>query len=241
MKRFWFNSLAIAVAIGAAGTLAAAPKKAPAAAQKKAPAARDWTRVVTATPAGGFLMGNPNAPVKVVEYGSFTCNHCANFATQGMPVLVRDYVKSGKASFEYRSFVRDPFDMTAALAARCAAPARFFGLAHSIFAGQSQWMGKIQALPADQAKAIDALPVPERVVRFAGITGFDAMARQAGVPAAKLKQCLTDKKATDQLVAMHQAAVAQGLQGTPAFLVNGKMTDAHSWAALQPLLGPPGG
>jgi protein-disulfide isomerase len=236
------GAIAVAAAFLAAGSLAAAPQKKQTAPARKAPAAQDWTRVVAATPEGGFRMGNPAAPLKLVEYGSFTCSSCVNFAVEGMPALTRDYVKAGKASIEYRSFVRDPFDMTAALVARCATPANFFPLAHRIFSGHSNWVGKIQAMNPEQVKAIDALPVPERIVRFASIAGFDEMAAQAGIPAAKLKQCLTDKKAMEQLVSMRQQAMNKhGLHGTPTFLLNGKMTEVHNWSALRPLLGPPGG
>jgi protein-disulfide isomerase len=62
------------------------------------------------------------------------------------------------------------------------------------------------------------------------------------VPAAKAQQCLTDKKNLDQLIAIRQVALNRyNLQGTPSFLVNGKMTEAYSWTALQPLLKPPAG
>ena len=242
-KRASALAIGLAAALVASGPVAAAQQKKQASAPaRKAPAAQDWTRVVSATPEGGFRMGNPAAPLKLVEYGSFTCSSCVNFAAQGMPALTRDYVKTGKASLEYRSFVRDPFDMTAALVARCAAPANFFPLAHRIFAGHSDWVGKIQAKTPEEVKTVDALPVPERIVRFASIAGFDKMAAQAGIPAAKLRQCLTDKKAMDRLVFMRQQAMnAHGLHGTPTFLLNGKMTEVHDWSRLQPLLGPPGG
>jgi protein-disulfide isomerase len=234
-------AIAIAAALLATGSLAAAQQKKPAAPAAKAPAAQDWTKVVTATPEGGFRMGNPAAKLKLVEYGSFTCSSCVNFAAEGMPALTRDYVRTGKLSLEYRSFVRDPFDLTAALVARCAAPANYFGLAHRIYAGHSSWVGKIQAMSPEQVKAVDALPVPDRIVRFASIAGFDSMAAQAGIPAAKLRQCLTDKEAMDQLVYMRQQALnAHGLHGTPTFILNGKKTEAHGWSELKPLLGPPG-
>jgi protein-disulfide isomerase len=236
-------ALSLAAALLAASPAAAASqKKQTPPSARKAPVAQDWTKVVTATPEGGFRMGNPAAALKLVEYGSFTCSSCVNFAAQGMPSLTRDYVKSGKASLEYRSFVRDPFDMTAALVARCAAPAKFFDLAHRIFAGHSDWIGKINAMTPEQVKAADALPVPQRIVRFSAIAGFDTMAAQAGIPAAKLRQCLIDKRAMDRLVSMRQQAMnAHGLHGTPTFLINGKMTEVHDWSGLQPLLGPPGG
>ena len=48
-----------------------------------APNNGDWSEMVSETPEGGFVMGNPNAPVKLVEYGSMTCPHCAEFQEAG--------------------------------------------------------------------------------------------------------------------------------------------------------------
>ena len=73
----------------------------------------DWSSVVSETTAGGYLMGNPNAKVQVVEFGSMTCPHCAEFDEEAMKPLVDNYVKSGKVGFEFRNFVRDPFDVAA--------------------------------------------------------------------------------------------------------------------------------
>ena len=60
--------------------------------QIPAPNGGDWTQMVSETPQGGFVMGNPNAPVKLIEFGSLTCPHCAEFSEQGAPVIVSKYV-----------------------------------------------------------------------------------------------------------------------------------------------------
>ena len=79
------------------------------------PANGDWSEVVAATPEGGFVMGNPNAGVKLVEYGSYTCGHCARFDEEGVQPLIDKYVKTGRVSFEFRNYVRDPYDLAGAL------------------------------------------------------------------------------------------------------------------------------
>ncbi len=247
MKRRLLLGLAVA-ALGASPALTAAPaRKAPAASTRsaqpgKVPARQDWSKSVAPTAEGGFRMGNPGAPLKLIEYGSFTCSHCADFAEQSVPVLIRDHVKSGRLSFEYRMFVRDPYDVTAALVARCASPARFFGLSHDIFAAHDSWTDRFNRMTPEQVKAIDALPLADRLTRFASIAGFDTMALKAGVSPVKLKQCLADDKALDQLVAMRQLAInTLRLEVTPSFLLNGKITQAHSLSELQALLKLPGG
>ena len=92
------------------------------------PKGGDWSMVVNPTPAGGFMMGNPNAKIKLVEFGSMTCPHCAEFDEIGVPALVDKYVKSGQVSWEFRNYVRDPFDLTASLIARCNGAKSFFPL-----------------------------------------------------------------------------------------------------------------
>ena len=101
-----------------------------------APNNGDWSTVVTKTPEGGFVMGNPNAKVKLVEFGSMTCPHCAEFEEQGGKALIDNYVKKGLVSWEFRNFVRDPFDMAATLLARCGGEANFFGMTRNLFHDQ---------------------------------------------------------------------------------------------------------
>jgi hypothetical protein len=132
--------------------------------------------------------------------------------------------------------------MAAALVARCASPANFFPLAHRIFDTREQWIGRLQGLTQEQTRQIEALPVPDRMVRYAAIAGFTSLAAQSGIPAAKAQQCLTDKKGLDQLLAIRQVALGRyNLQYTPTFLINGKVAEADGWSTLQPLLKPPAG
>ena len=70
-----------------------------------APAGQDWTQIVSKTADGGYVMGNPNAAIKLVEYGSRTCPTCGAFGQTGMKPLEEKYVKSGKVSYEFRDFL----------------------------------------------------------------------------------------------------------------------------------------
>jgi len=113
--------------------------------------------MVTATPEGGFLMGNPKAEVKLVELGSMTCPHCAEFSELADKKLIGEYVKSGRVSFEFRNFVRDGLDMTASLIARCGGTERFFPLTHALFADQRNWGGHLQDVPPEQLQALQTV------------------------------------------------------------------------------------
>ncbi|HEU0135455.1 MAG TPA: thioredoxin domain-containing protein [Allosphingosinicella sp.] len=219
-----------------AGLAAAVPAAQAAPAAKSAPARADWSRTVVATPEGGFRMGNPNAKVKLVEYGSLTCGHCANFAKAGMASLVGTYVRSGKVSYEYRSYILNGLDVAATLVARCGGAARFFPVADRLFATQGQWMGRVTDLSEAQKAQLNALPENQRLGRLADHAGIPQLAARHGIAAAQSKRCLSDQAALDRLAKMAEAAQAQGVQGTPTFFLNGANIGSHNWAGLEPIL-----
>ena len=202
------------------------------------PANGDWSTVVSATPEGGFVMGNPNAKVKLIEFGSMTCPHCAEFEEQGGQALIDNYVKKGLVSYEFRNFVRDPYDITAALIARCGGPASFFGLTRAFYANQQDWVGKIQSADPKQMEALQNLGPQAQFKALADIAGFPAFAAMRGVPKAKTEACLADPAAATQLVQMNSDAVSNfNVQGTPSFAINGQtLENTASWAALEPKL-----
>lgn len=224
------------VAAALAGTAASAPGPA-----APASAVRDWTQTVAPTPEGGFRMGNPDAPVKLVEYGSLACPTCARFAAESAVPLAAQ-VKSGRVSFEFRNLVLNGADMAAAMLSRCAGPASYFRLNHAFFTAQPQWMAKLQAAPSVRVAALDNLPPEQQPAAIAALAGFEAIAARGGIPAAKAKQCLADGAMMERLATMRRMAWATyRIAGTPNFLVNGvKVDHAHSWAELAPNLRPPG-
>ena len=207
-----------------------------AAAPIAAPKDGDWSKVVTKTSDGGFLMGNPNAKVKLVEFGSMTCPHCAEFEERGAKSLIDNYVKKGLVSYEFRNYVRDPFDVAASLIARCGGEASFFGLTRGLYADQRDWVGKIQA--ADQAtmQSLQSMPPAQQFSTIADLAGLKQFAAMRGVPRAKAEACLADEASINQLVQMNSDAQSTyNIPGTPAFLINGTLVDqTATWDALEP-------
>jgi protein-disulfide isomerase len=201
-----------------------------------APNNGDWSTIVRQTPEGGFLMGNPDAKVKLVEYGSLTCPHCAEFEEKGGKPLIDNYVKKGLVSFEFRNFVRDPYDITAALIARCGGTASFFGLTRAFYAEQKEWIGKIQSADPAAMQALQSQPPQTQFKTIADMAGFPAFAALRGVPKAKTDACLADQAAASQLVQMNSDAVANyNLAGTPTFIINNEtLENTASWDALEP-------
>jgi len=203
-----------------------------------APNNGDWTTIVSKTPEGGFVMGNPNAKVKLVEFGSLTCPHCAEFDEKGGKALIDNYVKKGLVAWEFRNFVRDPFDMTASLLARCGGESSFFGMTRSLYADQKGWIGKIQAADPAKAQALQAMPPAQQFSTIADLAGLKQFAAMRGVPRAKADACLANQAEINQLVQMNSDAIASfNIPGTPTFLINGSVVDSTAtWELLEPKL-----
>ena len=222
---------------GADNATTAANGAAPAAAVAP-PAGQDWASVVSATPDGGFVMGNPNAPVKLVEYLSLTCPHCAEFTEKGFAKLRDDYVKKGTVSLEARNYVRDPIDVTASLISRCQGPGAYFSMTEQALQQQAALFDKAQSIAPAEAQRVSALPPSEQFKAFARLLGLDQFAKQRGIPEAKMDSCLGDTAALDKLVAMQKYAnETVKIPGTPAFILNGTLLpNAGTWEQLEPQL-----
>jgi len=204
--------------------------------QIAAPDGGDWTQVATATEVGGYLMGNPNAPVKLVEYASITCHVCAEFEEQGGPRLRDHYVRSGQVSWEYRPYMIFPSDPGLFLMLRCLGPNAFFRASEQLYADQRNWVARIQAMPPEQLQQIETLPPAAKAAAIVRGGGLDQFFRQRGIPEARMNQCLADDPALQQLGALTRRGNDDGVTGTPTFIINGEKQAVSNWAGLEPLL-----
>jgi protein-disulfide isomerase len=202
-----------------------------------APTGTVWSETVTATPAGGFAMGNPNAPIKLIEYGSFTCPHCREFAEKADEGL-RAKVDTGKVSFEYRNFVRDPLDITASLLARCGGKDPFFPLAHQIFANQDDMFKTIQAAGDPAYQAAMQLPANQRFTKLAELAGLIEFVKARGITDTAARTCLANVAEAEKLAAINESGVKQyQIEGTPTLILNEKKLDnANTWPLLETAL-----
>ncbi|WP_336957874.1 thioredoxin domain-containing protein [Sphingobium aquiterrae] len=227
MFRAAFLSLLAVLAIPAAAALAAT--------------AADWTTKVALARSGGHVMGNPAAPTKVVEYVSYTCSHCAHFVAEGTQPLKTGWVRGGKVSVEVRNAVRDRYDMTAALLARCGGPARFFGNHEALFANQDAWMEQLQTYEAAHRQPVPNQTPAAMFQDIAASTGLIALMTKRGYTPAQLNACLADKASLATVTAMTDEAWNKvKIPGTPGFTVNGSLlANTSSWDGLRAAL--PGG
>jgi protein-disulfide isomerase len=203
------------------------------------PADGDWSKSVIPTPEGGFLMGDPRAKVRLVEFASLTCPHCREFDETGVPQLIEKYVKTGQVAYELRNYVRDPFDLAATLVARCNGAQGFFPLTRAMFADQPKWVSRVQEAPQAQLEQLQALPPQRMPAEAAKLAGFPEWAAMRGVPAAKSAQCLSNQAEIDRLVQMNSDATTQfpNFSGTPNFVINGKLDEKIAgWPQLEAAL-----
>ena len=230
-------ALTLAACGGGAGNTAA-----PAApvAGTAAPTGQDWTQVVAKT-AEGFVMGNPDAPIKLVEYGSRLCPTCKAFSDEGYQPLTENYVKSGKASFEFREFlVHGMQDVPAAALGACVGEAAFFPLMEEMFRNQPQFLETLQK--ADQAtiQRIDAAPPAQKFVLLGQAMGLIDFVKQRGLPEDKARACLSNMTEIDRLTKITQDKGPGGdktVSGTPTFLINGKVVEgAIGWSQVEQAL-----
>jgi protein-disulfide isomerase len=199
------------------------------------PAGKAWSDVVSATPADGMMMGNPKAAIKLVEYGSLSCPHCAHFAETGFKPLVSKYVDSGKVSYEYRSFAIHSVDVPLTVLVRCAAPQAFFGLVEQLYGNQEAVLNR--AMKAQkEAEAASKLPIAKRFIAISDAMGFTDFFSARGISVDQAHSCLADPAAAERIAKDAQTFGDQGVDSTPTMMINGSKTSASTWEDLQPLL-----
>lgn len=196
----------------------------PAAAQTAAPA-----QPATEQPAGAqsaatpatepailpdLFMGAETAPVTMLEYASFTCSHCAAFHKDVFPKLKAEYIDTGKVRFAQRDVYFDEPGLWAGILARCGGDDKYYAVGSMLMDEQGTWLN---------AKTGDELAANLRKI-----------GAKAGMTDAQMEACWTDQKAVESLVATFQKnAVADKIEGTPTFIINGETVRNAPWAELK--------
>ena len=148
------------------------------------------------------ILGDPDAPITIVEYSSLTCPHCASFHRDILPELKRDYIDTGKAKLIYRDYPTRPVALaiSAAMLARCAPPRRYFGFIELLFRKQESWVSAGN---------------PMESLAMAGQIG--------GMRRADFEACMRNEDLFQAIRARQQEAwQALGVQSTPTFIINGE-------------------
>jgi protein-disulfide isomerase len=168
-----------------------------------------------------FALGSPDAKVKIAEYLSFTCPHCAHFHTEVFPKLKAEYIDTGKVMIEYHEVYFDQMGLLGAMLARCGGEMRYFGLTDMLLDKQPDWAA---------AESLDA-----------AVLELKTFARAAGMVDADVDACLQDQKMAEALVAHYQANIAKdypndSFGGTPSFIINGTQHKNMSFEELKVII-----
>ncbi|MER2508955.1 MAG: DsbA family protein [Amaricoccus sp.] len=160
-----------------------------------------------------MTMGDADAPVTLVEYAMFTCPHCADFNAEVFPRIKENYIDTGKARLVFREVYFNAPSLWAAVIARCAPADRYFGVVDLLFSTQAGWLNSQDG--------------PTIMKNLYGI------GRQAGLTDAEMDACRQDQTFAEALVAAYQKnQVADGIDATPTFVINGEKVPNSSYEEI---------
>ena len=195
------------IALAAAATAAMTPALAQEATTTETPAAAP----------GDFSLGSPDAKVKMVEYASFTCPHCAHFHETVFGQLKKDYIDTGKVHFTLREVYFDRPGLWGAIIARCGGEMKYFGIQDMLFSKQAEWAGTDD---------------PNQIV-----ANLKTIGRAAGLEDAAMDACLNDTANAEAMIKQFQTNFeADGVEGTPTLFINGTKYSNMAYEDLKPIL-----
>lgn len=199
-----------------------------------APSRGNWNATVAQTPSGSHVLGNPAAQVKLTEFISYTCSHCADFDREASDRLRATGVAQGKVSVEVRHLVRDPIDMTVAMLTNCGPASKFFANHTAFLRSQDRWIAAANNASEAQQRRWTTGDLPSRLRAIAGDFGFYAIMASRGYDRLTADRCLADRAMVQKLSAQTESASKLGIEGTPSFLINGQvLAGTHTWEQLQ--------
>ncbi len=198
-------------------------------------ATQNWLATIERTPVS-HIVGNPDAPVTLTEYLSYTCPHCRDFTMTGEQALKLGYVQSGEVRYEYRHAIANPADLAATMLARCGDADKFPGNHAALMAAQPQINGLRQMATKSQTDRWNFGDKSARRRAVASDLGLYGVFERRGYTRVELDQCLNDQDLADRLEASADVDWSK-ISGTPAFAIDGTvLEDVHTWDGLSAAL-----
>ena len=168
-------------------------------------AARAETDIIAHAKAPRFLSRN-DAPIKVIEFFSMTCSHCAKFHSDTFPEIKTRLIDEGLVRFEMRAFPLDGLALRAHAMARTVSDEKYYPLVNMLLEKQTSW--------ASAADPIDALR---------------KLGRLAGISSAKFDAIMRNRPLLESIVQMRQDALQEfDVKATPSFVINNETTISGS-------------
>ena len=150
-----------------------------------------------------IIIGDPDAPVTVIEYASFTCPHCRRFHEGPYKQLKENYIDTGKVKFIYREVFFDREGLWASMLARCGGAEKYMAIADMIYEQQSVW--PVRSDPAQT----------EANLKTIGLV--------AGLDQGTVDACFADREFAVALVENYrQNAEQDGINSTPTLIIDGR-------------------
>jgi len=158
---------------------------------------------------GEPFIGNPQAPVTIIEYFSYFCGHCVHFHHQTFPLILKDYIKDGKVKFIPRLYF-PPYELGEAVL--CAnAQGKFYEYHQYLFEHRQDLFSRGQEFKSRE-EFIEEL-----------IKGLKRFAVKLELDETKFNQCLDSHQYQNMVKQWIEAGQKAGVQGTPTFFINGQM------------------
>lgn len=171
----------------------------------------------TDTEVTDYVYGDPDAPVTMVEYASFTCPHCKNYHLGVWQDIKEKYVDTGEVKVVFREVYGSRPGLWAGMVARCGGEDRYFQIVKLLFERQEQWLD-----------ATDLQGIAENLRRIG---------RTAGLTDEQLDACLTDQAKAEAMIALYQENVtADEVESTPSFVIGGTTYQNMSFERMSELL-----
>ena len=163
-----------------------------------------------------MIIGSKNAPVKIIEYASFTCPHCATFHNEVLPKLKNDYINSGKVLLEYREVYFDGPGLWAGLLARCQGNKKYFAMVDLIYKKQKDWAS------GNRNEIIE---------------GLLSIGRQTGLDDQKSRQCMENSEQAKKLIDIFKKNITEdGISSTPSFVINDELMSNMTYDELKNII-----
>jgi protein-disulfide isomerase len=146
------------------------------------------------------VLGDPDAPVTLVEYASMTCPHCATFHNEVLPRLKDAFIEPGRVKLVFRHYPLDQRALRASMLAECFEGKRFFSMLDILFDNQQRW-----------ARSDDPM---SHFQKYAGLAGLDPDG---------LRRCMNDEATADSILQRQLKARRDAdIRSTPSFLLDGE-------------------
>jgi protein-disulfide isomerase len=154
-------------------------------------------------------IGDPNAPIKFIEYASASCPHCAAFHVQIVPEIKKNWIDKGLVYYVLRDYPLDNIAAAAHMIARCLPKDRFYPFMDILFTNQSFWHSQNVADPKE---------------------ALIELSRRAGLSREQVESCLKDQAVLGRIQkSRDDAEKVLGVNATPTMFINGEKMGAAAY------------